>query len=160
MRHHALKVARAYGDVGVVDEDIFATCLRHKLDEGTDLAVGTEALRAFDEADGALGKFAFELPHGGNGGVIESRDAKENFVSARISLAAVRAKRIEHAGVDALQRLENGDTGHKGREWSTPGNEKHSRCSNGREEVAHSCHGQDRGESLHGQGDCVGVHGS
>ena len=158
--HDAREVVRVYGDVGVVDEEKFVPRLRSELNERAHLAVGAEARWALYESDRLIGKFALQLANGRNGEIIKRRDTEEKFEFAEIVLVAVRAKRIEHVGIEALQRFENGDARREGRKWRSTGREKHARGDDGEEEVRYSCYGQDRGQRFNGQGECVGVHES
>ena len=59
-------------DVAVVDEDVGMARVRQHLDEVRDLAVGAEDSRAFDDADGVVGKLLLKLADGGDGGIVRA----------------------------------------------------------------------------------------
>jgi len=67
--HDPLDVARADGDVGVVDEQKIVAGVRCQLNERTDLAVGSQAQRALDEMDGAIRELGLQLGDGRYGRV-------------------------------------------------------------------------------------------
>ncbi len=130
--HHALEVMRSDGDVGIANEQEFVLRVGNELREGADFAIGAEAVGALDEANGAIRKLLLQLLDGCDGGVVERGDAEEEFVGARVILAAVAAKGIEHAGVDALEGLENADAGEEGWERrAARGNENPCRDDGG-----------------------------
>ncbi len=58
-------------NIGVVDQEEFIVCVRDKLRQCADFAVGTEARGTLDEADGTLGEFSLELLNGGDGRVVD-----------------------------------------------------------------------------------------
>src|ERR1700739_1667857 len=120
MGHHALKVMRAYGNVGVVDEKKFVAGLLCKLRQRADFAIRAEARGTLDETNSAIREFALQLLHGGNGWVVRRRNAKEEFEFAEIVLVAMGAKGIEHAGIEALERFENRYAGSEGSERCAP----------------------------------------
>ena len=124
--HHPLKVARADGNVRVVDEQEIVTRMRHKLNQRTDFAVGSQPLRTFDQANHPVWKLALQLLHRSCRRIVERRDGEEHFVLARIILPAMAAKRIHHAGVKALEGFENADVGRECRELAR--DEKRESC--------------------------------
>ena len=112
--HDALEVTRRDGDVRVVDEQEVVAGVQDELNQSTDLAVGSQPLRTFDELDGERGKLGLQLLDGCGGRVGEGGDAEEKLVVASVGLAAVAAEGFDHAGVEALEGLEDGDAGGEG----------------------------------------------
>ena len=62
------------------------------------------------------GNSACNCPTAVDGGVGQRGDAEEQLVFARVGLAAVAAKGVDHAGVETLEGFENADAGGKGRQ--------------------------------------------
>ncbi len=108
-RQDVREIARANADIAVVDDENFVPRAGQELRQAAHLAVGTQVLRADDEADVALGKLLLKLAHQRHCGIVEAGNAEEDFVLARIILAAVAGERPGHAGIHAAQRLQDGD---------------------------------------------------
>ena len=88
--------------------------VREHLDEVRDLAVGAEELRAFDDADGVIGKLLLKLTDGDEGGVGERADAEEDLVLAGVVLTAVAGEGGVHLVIEAADGLEDADRGRVG----------------------------------------------
>ena len=103
------EVIRADADVGVIDDEVVVAGVLHELREVADFAVGAEDIGAEDELDGVIGEVGLELANDGAGGIVERGDAEEDFVWAGVILAAVAGEGFGHAGIDAVDRLEDAD---------------------------------------------------
>ena len=80
-------------------------------------------------------------------------NTEEDFELAQVVLVAVRAERVEHAGVEALERFENGDAGSEWWERRAPRGKENTRSDDGKKEVSHPRHSQDGGCHFHSQDD-------
>ena len=79
---------------------------------------------------------------------------------AKIVLVAVRAKGVEHTGIEALERFEDRNTGSEWSERCATREEEDPRRNDGKKEIAHPRHSKNRGCHFHSQGKCVRVHES
>ena len=74
--HYTLKIMRAYGDIGVVDDQKFVAGVLGELRKVTHFAVGAETRRALHKANGAIRKFTLQLLHRRGGGIVNRGDAE------------------------------------------------------------------------------------
>lgn len=155
MRHDPFQISGGDDDVRVVDEKEVMAGLGRELDQGADLAVGSEHRGAPDQLNGMSGKLSFELLYGGDGGVGERGYPKEQFDISAVGLAAVASEGFDHAGVKAFERLEDAYSGRKVRQRGAPVGKKDACGHHGGQEVAHASHRQYGGEELYGLGENV-----
>jgi hypothetical protein len=66
--HHALKVAGAHRNVGIVDEQKIVARVRGELRQRAHLAVRAQPLGALHQPDRPLGKLGLQLLHGDTAG--------------------------------------------------------------------------------------------
>jgi hypothetical protein len=103
VRHYTLEIVRAYGDIGIIDEQKVVASLGSKLRERADFSVRSQARRALDQSNRPIGKILLQLLDCGCGWVVFGRDSKQHLKFARISLFAVASERVEHTGVKPLE---------------------------------------------------------
>ena len=145
--HDPLQIAGRDGNVGVVDEQKIELRVGNKLSQCTDFTVGSQTLRAFDEPDGALGKFIHQFLDRSHGGIANGGDAKEQFILSCIDLAAMGAEGLNHPRVIALERFENAYAGSKIRQRRSPAAKIGQRCEQSRGKVADPSHREQRGQN-------------
>jgi len=153
--HHVREILRRHGDVRVVDQQVVVLCLVLHLDQRRDFFIGAELLGADEQTNGVTGKFLLQLLDHGDGRVACVGHAEEQFVLAGVTLSAVAAKGLKHAGVAAFERLQNT---HARREvfLTLAAFAQKACCGPERgNKIAHARDGENGGDDLCGDKKCV-----